>query len=162
MLPVNLDTRDTRQVHQRGAMYEDGITQQRFRYYKYNDGAGNRNASVGFVGAWFNVENEVTCDTVATGIARTEAVGQAQAAFRNGEWGWWQTRGSNRKEFHADSSISADSRIVMDSTSDGHVEEISGNETVDDVRVIGVTRVAATGTGTARSLTINAVFLELE
>jgi hypothetical protein len=96
MAAVDLTANDSTPQHDSGGRYvaRDG---KEYRYYKFNNGAGNVAAVVGNFAYFYAVSGasagqttEVTMDVTDSGGV---GAGVFQAVLTDGYWGWFQTRG---------------------------------------------------------------------
>ena len=135
---ADLDRIYTSQDFALGAETRDSMGR-KFRFIKYN--GGQLNAVDGVAGRlaigldaaysfW-----EVTMDYVAA--AETELtyrqMGFLQAALTDGDFGWIQTKGPNRKAMLTDDGVSQGDMLMKHATTDGAVDTHTG-----DVPILGV------------------------
>jgi hypothetical protein len=148
VINVDLDGIDTVRQFALGAKHVD--SQNRiFRYGKYNEGDGAVDAVAGYLGLGLDSaypDWEITCDyssTTVPAIANSPK-GFAQAAFTDGTFGWWQTKGRNRKAILTDNVITQGLLLMKHATTDGGVDAATGT-----VKYLGTALEADSGTALA-------------
>ncbi len=127
-----------------------------FVYLKYNEGDDGIDAVAGYFGIGLDSaypDGEVTCDYSSSTVAAlaNDGRGWAQAAFTDGKFGWWQTKGRNRKALLTDAGVTQGQRLMKHATTDGAVDSWASGQ------ALGV----ALEVDTATALAIGQAYLNL-
>lgn len=130
----------------------------RFRFVKYNSGAGSVNAVAGGAACqvstdttnavWYETTMDVDSAAAATAYAVPKScIGFYQAALTDGKYGWVQDRGRNRKAMITDGNVSRGDQISVDTAVNGGVKPLAGGS--PDLPTVAIALKADSGTALA-------------
>jgi len=123
------------------------VDQRKYRFVKYNSGAGDVDAVAGQVGYYVSdgttgkvpYECTMDADSAAAGTAITclkAIAGFFMAAFTDGDYGFVQITGRNKIAALTDTNIAVNSRIMIDESTDGQIMPFA--DAAPPLQVIGV------------------------
>ena len=123
------------------------VDQRKYRFVKYNSGAGDIDAVAGQVGYYVSdgttgkvpYECTMDADSAAAGTAITclkAIAGFFMAALTDGKYGWVQITGRNKIAALTDTNVAVNSRIMIDESTDGQIMPFA--DAAPPLQVIGV------------------------